>query len=306
MDDLSKSQQYLSNNHDDMLIEMKKINTDFQRTKGELKPVQNQYKNMAADIEDLKAKVNNGECDKLKGLVMIRGVPDDEDPLKVVSKIAKIVQIDVKKDISATSWVKKAVQVTFSNEEKKRAFIKAAKSKRISTTMYGCKGDEKPIYIDEPLTKHTYNLLNEAKKLKKYGVKFIWTSNGDVLMREKENDKVVKVRSEQHIDEIRRQIAHNDNKQKRRCSAEQAKQPNKRARNGKVADDDDADDDAESNERDKRPDKKVCNGEKAIVDDTENDSGTTQRAKRLQKRANNGKKTVVNEEFSDEGELSEY
>lgn len=69
MDDLSKPQQYLSNNHDDMMEELKLINADFQRTKGELKTVQSQYKKMAADIEDLKAKVNNGECDKLKGIV---------------------------------------------------------------------------------------------------------------------------------------------------------------------------------------------------------------------------------------------
>lgn len=306
MDDLSKSQQYLSNNHDDMMTEIKQINADFQRTKGELKTVQNQYKKMAADIEDLKAKVNNGECDKLKGQVMIRGTPEGEDPRKVISKIAKIVQVDVKNDIAAAVWVKKAIQATFSNEDKKRAFIKAAKSKRISTTMYGSNGDEKPIYIDEALTKHTYNLLSEAKKLKKYGVKFIWTSNGDVLMREKENDKVVKIRSEQHIDEIRKQLTHNENKQKRRCDTEQTKRPNKRARNGKASDDADAHSDGESTERDERLDKRARNGKKATADEADSDGETTQRAKRHDKRAHNVKVAAVNDEATDEGELSEF
>lgn len=64
--------------------------------------------------------------------------------------------------------------------------IKQAKAKKINSGAMGFTGDDRPIFIDEIVTQHTHNLLMEARKLREYGVKYVWSSKGDVLVRERE------------------------------------------------------------------------------------------------------------------------
>lgn len=92
--------------------------------------------------------------------------------------------------------------IRFAPNEKKKELMRSARAKRLGTNMFGYNGDNKPIYIDEQLTKQTHYLLMRAKKLKALGIKYVWVSNGDILVRQKDGEKVSKITSEQQIDSI--------------------------------------------------------------------------------------------------------
>lgn len=92
------------------------------------------------------------------------------------------------------------------SNEKRTEFVKAAKKKRLSTNKCGYSGSDTPIYVDEQLTQHTFELLEQAKALKKVGMKYVWTSNGDVLCREKDDTPVTRISSHDKIKSIEKRL----------------------------------------------------------------------------------------------------
>lgn len=84
--------------------------------------------------------------------------------------------------------------------------------------MCGYNGADTPIYVDEQLTQHTYEILTQAKALKKMGMKYVWTSNGDVLCREQDDSPMVRINSLEKIKEIEKRMALS-NKRKKNSSS---------------------------------------------------------------------------------------
>lgn len=96
--------------------------------------------------------------------------------------------------------------VKFNNVEKKNEFVRAAKSKKISTVMYGYGGEPLPIYVDPQLTRDSFTLFKYAKKLKKVGIAFVWISaNGEILVREKPTSNIINIKTTAQIDAIERE-----------------------------------------------------------------------------------------------------
>lgn len=94
----------------------------------------------------------------------------------------------------------------FHDENKKREFIKAAKKAKVSAQSYGYTDKSGPIYVDEQLTKQTFLLFKRAKELKRQGFKFVWISNGEILVRESETSPVIRITAESQIIEIENEI----------------------------------------------------------------------------------------------------
>lgn len=82
--------------------------------------------------------------------------------------------------------------------------------------MCGYSGDNKPIFVDEQLTQQTYELLAQAKALKKLGVKYVWTSNGDILCRERDESPVTKIDSLAKVKAIEKKLVLSNKKKAKR------------------------------------------------------------------------------------------
>lgn len=144
--------------------------------------------------------------------MLIRGVPGDENAQTAIMNVAMLAEVKINDtDILSVHQLHNknkdpCVLVQFADDNKKREFVKSAKARKINTQMYGYSGDAKPIYVDEQLTKESFLLFKRAKNLKKLGVKFVWISNGNILVRETPNDSVVQIKSIEQVNEIEQAI----------------------------------------------------------------------------------------------------
>lgn len=86
------------------------------------------------------------------------------------------------------------VLVSFNNIEEKTKIRKALQSNRIKAQDCGFVDNNRPIYVNDHLTKRNKYLLQQAKERKKRGIyNYVWTSNGDVLVRKDATSKVIRI-----------------------------------------------------------------------------------------------------------------
>lgn len=171
--EVKESQNFLSNKYDGLLTELKKLTEINNRQKQEISALTSKCKKLSTDVENLKATVNAHEQKKILNNVVIRGINADENATAAVLNIAQLVNVDISVgDIEYARQISNRNKATsnlvaFKSREKKGEFIKASKSKRISTQMYGYGDESLPIYVDDQLTKETFLLFKETKQLKK-------------------------------------------------------------------------------------------------------------------------------------------
>lgn len=210
--EITKSQDFLSGKHDDVIEQLKLIRDENKNQRQDIASLKKQQHQMRNEIEELKAKINTVEQNKTGDKVIVRGIKDQENPKNAIEKIAGIIGVELgANDIvfaNQSTQENKAPTITakFSSQHKKNEFIKAAKQKRLSTQMYGYDGDSKPIFVDEQLTKYTYTLFAQAKNLKKFGIKHVWVSNGDVLFRQTDDSQTKRINSSTQINEIEKSL----------------------------------------------------------------------------------------------------
>lgn len=165
---------------------------------------------MNSELLELKTKVNAMEQRNLNNVVAIRGIDKGIDPTQMVQKIATIADLEIEGTVEIHSNAiadKQVIIAKFNDMDIKTKFIKSAKKKKITTNTLGLTGTPSPVYVDEQLTKDTYQLLARAKQLKKIGYKFIWVSNGEILIRENDEAKVTKITSAHQITELEKKHA---------------------------------------------------------------------------------------------------
>lgn len=248
MRDLKQSQEYMSDSNDDFLAELKKVTVEQKNMKNELHSVASRQTKVFSELDDIKRRLNKLEGEKIASGVVVRGMDETDDATASLVQLANAleVHVDAETDIIKAQWIQvrrndqstALMQAELANETKKKELIKAAKTKRITTAML-TDGDSNgnPIYVDEMTTPQTRALFAEARKLRDVGVKYVWVSNGDVLVRENDGAKVQRVDSMHHIERIKRNIACGGNNRdrsprKRRLSSEsEPERPAKRTAN---------------------------------------------------------------------------
>lgn len=211
LETVKKSQEFLSDSHDDLLLVIGKLGEENKSIKNEMRAMAERFKNLKSELDSLKTAAHTSEQTKISANVIVRGLSGAEDPMKAMIKIANIVDSPLETgDIVSAQAIKTAdrshILVRFASNEKKKELMRSARAKRLGTVMFGYNGENKPIYIDEQLTKQSHYLLMRAKKLKAMGIKYVWVSNGDILVRCKDGDKVTKITSEEHIDNIEKNL----------------------------------------------------------------------------------------------------
>lgn len=210
--EVMQSQQFISTQYDELLKDMKRVTEQNLVLRRELTAVIKKCDTLTKEANEIKAKLNFNEQEKLNMNVLIRGISTNEDAHEATKKIAHIADVDMNDvDIQAAKQIKYAdkepvIMVKFNNAEKKRQFVKAAKAKRISTQTYGYSGEPRPIYVDEQLTSESFQLFKSTKKLKKIGVRFVWIADGKILVREHENSTIYNIKTLSQLLELEKEI----------------------------------------------------------------------------------------------------
>lgn len=163
-----------------------------------------QLKAIELDVSKLNNRVSFLEKTTSLKSVNIFGVPTVEsetsvDLIKMLKKICTYLKVPISDkevdDIYRVGKEKKTIRVDFGTKLKKRDIITAVKSKELKGTDIGINSDTQ-IFFYEHLSPIIHKLHIEAKKLRKDKlVDFVWTSNGQVLVRVKEGQPAVVIKS---------------------------------------------------------------------------------------------------------------
>lgn len=192
--------------------------------------------NLQLENEDLKIRISTLEDEKIeintrlneseqysrRENLIITGVPKEpnENIRAVVTRVAeklgvKLYKYDVCDVCIAHRLSNKgeapAIVVKMNNRDKKIKMISEGKKKVLSAMEIGGKTDTR-IFISEHLTKETSELLAATKeKLRDPGfVKFVWPSDGHVLIWEDERSRVIRITDRKHLQELEEAL-HEDN-----------------------------------------------------------------------------------------------
>lgn len=264
LSDLVKSHEFLSSKYDELFETVKEFSQNSKKLKQEVDAVKKQNSQMNTELSELKAKIIAIEQRTHNSNVVIRGIDEGNDPQQIIQKIATIVDVDVAGKVESRSAYiasKPVIIAKFEDLDAKIKFIKIAKKKKINTNTLEFAGEPIPVYVDEQLTKDTYQLFARAKQLKKTGIKYIWVANGEILTRATDEAKVIKIVSMHQITELEKNHAlstapnrsNNKHKLKPRTQTTMKTAPKKHLNNKKSVKSDATSDeedftDAESNE----------------------------------------------------------
>lgn len=164
-------------------------------------------KKLESEISELKSHLNKREQNELKNNIIIQGVPTktNENLQEIVTKIGECLEVRVHDNFKAFRIGLKgntnaAIKVMFQDETTKNAFLKSKNKFHLNSNDLGFKNTNVKIFLNQDLTKRNLELLRAAKVFKdenKY--KFLWVSNGSVLLRKDENAKVLLVDDEKKL-----------------------------------------------------------------------------------------------------------
>lgn len=185
---------------------------------------------MSKEIEKLREELNEKEQEAMLSDIEIIGIPEQkgENILHITKLIAsKIGETLDEQDIVATYRIgrlqpappaegvsevdrqkpadrSRPIVVRLARHTVRERVLRAARVRRsIQSTELDIIGPPKNIYINERLTKINRNILFRVKEeAKKNKWKFVWISNGHILVRKKENSAVRRIRRESDISKI--------------------------------------------------------------------------------------------------------
>lgn len=131
--DITKSQEFFSSQHDDVIDQLKKIREENKGARQEIASLKNQQHQMRSEIDQLKAKINIVEQNKTGDKIIVRGINKNENAKEAIVKIAGIVGVTLDaNDIvfaNQSTAENKAPTITakFSSQQKKMNLSKQQK-----------------------------------------------------------------------------------------------------------------------------------------------------------------------------------
>lgn len=131
--DILKSQQYLSDSHDETIAQLKQCLAENRQLRSEVTALTKKCSLLSNEIDQIKSSVNVQEQAKLSSNVLIRGIHGSEDALEAVSKIANLAEMN--DQLTGTVLAKRieyqnrepVIVASFTDEKLKRQFVKQAK-----------------------------------------------------------------------------------------------------------------------------------------------------------------------------------
>lgn len=176
---------------------------------------------LTEDLHKVKGEVNYIQQRALVNNIIIKGVPEvqSETVDKSYSIVCAIMQkLDIVVDrIGSVRRMGRAMdgrprflQVSMVNAEAKTEVIEKKRKTNLLLEQIELDGvalgDQKqPIYIDEQLTFYSNSLLKQLIALKKdQTVKFVWTKNGIIYVRQNDKGEPIPIRNQLDIDQCKK------------------------------------------------------------------------------------------------------
>lgn len=159
--------------------------------------------NLSIEVNQLKLKIDDIEQKSLEKMIEISGIPTskDEDCAKIAEEIGNKLNVKIQ--------VEKAIRIPIKNNQFSKILVWLRDKDMKSNLVTKCKKNRSffanqinenwsstvRIYINEHLTKVRRHLLyktKEAAREKHY--KYVWTNEGDILIRKDDQSKVFRIR----------------------------------------------------------------------------------------------------------------
>lgn len=207
---------------------------DLQRDIADLKHELSTYKDIAKQLTDdninlrnendiLRSQINNVEYqvesikqNNINNNILLCGVPESEsenlnsicDSLAAALEVnlqPSEIEVSYRKNISGTksSGLPAPIVIRFNNNKTKAAIMAASKSHKINADKLDASFEMRPIYISEQLTRNKQYIFKCARDKKREGkVKFAWSKNGEIYIRQSENSPIIRVKRHQELNDL--------------------------------------------------------------------------------------------------------
>lgn len=205
------SQKHMSDNNDELIENVRQLTEGFKKLKEE----NEMLKARILMLESKKATVEvNSDQDNLITNVVLSGIPNstsdlpdaiikiasalDEELKFLPNQILSVERLFVQSDNTPENKIISNIPVVvkFDAKETKMSFMKALKNKKdLISDEAGLEGSHK-IFGSDHLTPGNFKIIRKARALRYKGViKHAWIQNSTVLIREKEDSKIVAIRN---------------------------------------------------------------------------------------------------------------
>ncbi|XP_060875910.1 uncharacterized protein LOC132949150 [Metopolophium dirhodum] len=156
-----------------------------------------QFDNFSNKLDNVIIEIKNIKIENKKIVTENKRLSEEVDILK--SKIDEMEQYN----LGISSGYYCLIVAKLATLEMKKNLIRNVKSNKLTTEKMSNEWPKENIYANERLTKLRRTLFYQTKvaaTTKEY--KFVWVSNGDILVRKNENSKIVKIKSSQDINNL--------------------------------------------------------------------------------------------------------
>lgn len=203
MQSLRKSVEFCSDKISDFEAKIVQINDYFKATE----KLRAETSQLSADVATLSKKVNSLEQSLRSNNVEIQDIPEkaNENLISVITNIGNFINFEVNPAMLDTVFrvptvvdkKPKNIVIKFLSKHDRDGFLNAAKTARKNPqNKYGfnLSGVSNKFYINEHLAPQTKLLLKQTReKAKEKNFKFTWVQNGNVLVRQTENSKIIQI-----------------------------------------------------------------------------------------------------------------
>lgn len=180
--------------------------------------LRNENSTLKRRIDNIELKIDGVAQHSLDKNIIINGIPmiENESPEIYIKNITKQMKInmmdsDIKsiertKLNSKNSGLPPAIVVEFHNKTLRDEILHNRKIEGLNTQTIFDENvtDPTPIFICEQLTKKRQYIMKAARDLKRQKIiKYVWTKNGDILIRRDIGSSIVKIINKEQLDNFR-------------------------------------------------------------------------------------------------------
>lgn len=198
MREMKETMKFMSLQYDDILKGVKKNTKTIQELKKENKELKD-------DVNNLKETVSFLNNVRVRNDCVINGLKYDEkvNAADIVLNIAKQTGAKISGDDVEDAYFvsrraqsnKSSVVVKFANKRSKTVFMKEKRKLRYLE-------DTKNIYINDFLSRDNIALLKHAQSLKSAGYKFIFSANGSIFAKQRDDSRPIRIKSLDDVDNL--------------------------------------------------------------------------------------------------------
>jgi len=204
MEDLEKSQRFLSDKYDDLTKLLKSHTEENQAQKEHIRENSGRIKH----IEDRTRRLEQLQA---SNKVIISGVPEsrNEKIELIVHELSKQSQIPLTINTNLRlgppiRGKNRPILLSLSDETQARRLVQYSRQSRpTASSIHSTFSAEQRVYISTYLTPETKRLWDATyTRAKSKGYKFVWIRDGDILIRRSEREKVYKINTMEDAEAI--------------------------------------------------------------------------------------------------------